>query len=72
MKKEKKFENLLEEELKVLKSLQHPNVAWLEEIINDPNKDHIYLVTEYYKNGSLGDKVNDINEKHKQKCEESG
>jgi hypothetical protein len=32
------------EELKVLKSLEHPNIIWLIEIIDDPKKDHIYLV----------------------------
>ena len=35
------------EELKVLKTLDHPNVIWLHEIIDDPNKDHIYLVTQF-------------------------
>ena len=32
------------EELKVLKSLEHPNIIWLYEIIDDPKKDSIYLV----------------------------
>ena len=32
------------EELKVLQSLEHPNIIWLHEIIDDPKKDHIYLV----------------------------
>jgi serine/threonine protein kinase len=32
------------EELKVLKSLEHPNIIWLHEIIDDPKKDSIYLV----------------------------
>ena len=35
------------EELKVLKTLDHPNVIWLHEIIDDPKKDNIYLVTQY-------------------------
>jgi serine/threonine protein kinase len=34
------------EELKVLQMLEHPNVIWLHEIIDDPKKDKIYLVTE--------------------------
>lgn len=32
------------EELKVLKSLEHPNIIWLYEIIDDPKKDSIFLV----------------------------
>jgi serine/threonine-protein kinase ULK/ATG1 len=34
-------------ELEVLKRLQHPNIIWLHEIIDDPKKDKIYLVTEW-------------------------
>jgi serine/threonine protein kinase len=45
------------EELKVLKSLEHPNIIWLYEIIDDPKKDSIYLVQEWYSKGSLGDLV---------------
>jgi serine/threonine protein kinase len=37
------------EELKVLQRLQHPNVIWLHEIIDDPKKDKIFLVTELQK-----------------------
>ena len=33
------------EELNVLQILDHPNIIWLHEIINDEKKDHIYLVT---------------------------
>ena len=43
------------EELKVLQKLEHPNIIWLHEIIDDPDKDQIYLVTEFHSNGSLGD-----------------
>jgi serine/threonine protein kinase len=35
------------EELKVLQRLQHPNIIWLHEIIDDPKKDKIFLVTEW-------------------------
>jgi len=49
------------EELKVLQALEHPNVIWLHEIIDDPKRDHIYLVTEYHSAGSLGDKIAKIN-----------
>jgi len=33
------------EELKVLKKMEHSNIIYLHEIIDDPNKDYIYLVT---------------------------
>lgn len=51
----------VKEELKVLKALQHPNVVWLHEIIDDPKRDNIYLVTEYHSSGSLGDKIKQLN-----------
>lgn len=51
------------EELKVLKTLEHPNVIWLHEIIDADNKDHIYLVTDYHERSSLGDQVEKLNEK---------
>ena len=40
-------------ELKVLQTLQHPNIIWSHEIIDDPNKDELYIVSEYYSKGSL-------------------
>jgi serine/threonine protein kinase len=40
-------------ELKILQTLQHPNVLWLHEIIDSPKKDHLYVVTEYHTNGSI-------------------
>ena len=43
------------EELKVLKMLNHPNVIWLNEIIDDPKKDKLYVVTEWLNKGSLGE-----------------
>lgn len=66
--KRKKVYDCLKEELKVLSTLEHPNVIWLEEIIDDPNKDNICLVTEYHSKGSLGDKMRAINDKLKQYC----
>ena len=48
------------EELKVLKTLQHPNIIWLHEVIEDPNGT-LYLVTEYYPNGNLEDEMRRIN-----------
>ena len=43
------------EELQVLQRLEHPNIIWLHEIINDEKKPDIYLVTEYHSKGSIGD-----------------
>ena len=37
------------DELKIMKRLQHPNIIWLHEVINDPLKDKMYLVTEWQK-----------------------
>ena len=51
-------------ELKVLKKLQHPNIIWLHEVIDDQDGS-IYLVTAYYENGSLADEMHRINFKHK-------
>ena len=52
------------EELKVLQRLQHPNIIWLYEIIDDPKQDSLFLVTEYHSNGSLGQQLEKLN-KHK-------
>ena len=51
------------DELKVLKRLEHPNIIWLHEIIDDENKNDIYLVTEYHSKGSVGDAIKNINSK---------
>lgn len=48
-------EDLVKEELKVLERLAHPNIIWLHEIIDNPSRDNIYVVTEYHSKGSLGD-----------------
>ena len=45
------------EEMRVLKQLQHPNLIWLHEIIDEKENGNIYIVTEYYPNGSLADEV---------------
>lgn len=47
----------------VLQRCEHPNIMWLHEIINDPRKNELYLVTEYYKGGSLHDLVMKRNKK---------
>ena len=51
----------VKEELKILERLEHPNIIWLHEIIDDPKRDHIYLVFEYHTHGSLGDLVVKLN-----------
>ena len=52
----------------MLKRLAHPNILWLQEIIDDPKKDNIYLVTEYHSKGSLGDQIKRINDDALEKC----
>lgn len=42
------------EELRVMERLDHPNVIFLKEIIDDPMFPDIMLVTEYHCKGSLG------------------
>jgi len=49
------------DELNVMQRLEHTNIIWLHEIIDDPSKASIYLVTEYHSKGSLGDQLNDLN-----------
>jgi 5'-AMP-activated protein kinase, catalytic alpha subunit len=52
--------DLCKEELKNLKKLHHPNIIWLHEVIDDPDGT-IYLVTDYYPNGSLEEVMSRIN-----------
>jgi serine/threonine protein kinase len=51
----------VKEELKVLAKLEHPNIIWLHEVIDDSRKDHIYLVTEWLLRGTLGNLVDEVN-----------
>ena len=62
----------VKEEQEVLKRLAHPNIIWLQEIIDDPKQNNIYLVTEYHSKGSLGDQLNKINEEFEEKCIREG
>ena len=41
------------EELKILERLKHPNIIWLHEIIDDPKKEKLILITEWQKRGSI-------------------
>ena len=54
--------DLINQELKVLQTLKHPNIIWLNEVIDDPNNDYIYLITDFYSEGSLGERLRQINE----------
>lgn len=47
----------VKEELKVLKRMEHPNVIFLYEVIDDPNHENMYLVTDFHSSGSLRDKL---------------
>lgn len=63
------------DELKVLKMLEHPNVIWLEEIIDDVDGVDIHLVTDFHTNGSLGDVLRNLNEEfneHNENCRKTG
>ena len=71
LKKKKAYQCLLDE-LKVLRTLSHPNIIYLNEVINDPNKDSIYLVNEFHSNGSIGDKLKALNKQYEQKCISEG
>jgi serine/threonine protein kinase len=45
----------VKEEMEVLQRLEHRNIIWLQEIIDDHHQDELYLVTEYHSSGSLYD-----------------
>lgn len=65
----------VKEELKVLQKLEHPNIIYLHEIIDDPDKDELYLVTEYHSKGSLGEVVEKRNKPYdhfNKKCRREG
>ena len=46
------FDSVMQE-IAVLKRLDHTNIIRLHEIIDDPDEDKIYLITDYLKCGSL-------------------
>lgn len=62
----KKEYNFIETEIAILKKIvrlwyslikDHPNVLQLVEIIDDPNNEKLFIVTEIVKEGSLSDKL---------------
>ena len=59
--KDRNAYDCVKEELKVLERLEHPNIIWLHEIIDDPKRDHIYLITEFHSKGTLKDLVVELN-----------
>ena len=50
-------QNLLVNEMEVLKGLVHTNIVKLHEIIDDPLKNKIYLVMDYLPGGTLAEKI---------------
>ena len=63
----------VQEELKVLQKLNHPNIIFLHEIIDDKSKDHIYLVTQWLTQGTLKNLVDEKNQtfkQHNKSCKE--
>lgn len=63
--KDKNAYDCVMDELKVMERLEHPNIIWLHEIIDDPNQKEIYLVTEYHCKGSLGSMIEKLNKDKK-------
>jgi serine/threonine protein kinase len=64
--KDRNAYDCVKDELKVLERLDHPNVIFLREIIDDPHHPDIYLIMEYHSKGSLGDQLNQLNKNKKQ------
>ena len=52
------------QELKILSELNHPNCLWLHEIIDDPKKNDLYLITEFHASGSINDLVKEETKKN--------
>ena len=49
------------QELETLQTIEHPNVIWLHEVINDDKNEDLYIVTEYYSGGSLESVIEKLN-----------
>ena len=61
----------VQEELKVLQRLDHPNIIWLEEIIDDPSQKELCVVTDYHSRGSIGDLIGSMNTKARESFKEA-
>ena len=48
---------LLEQEIAILKKMDHQNIVKLQEVIDDPDNDKLYIVMELVKKGALGSKT---------------
>jgi [calcium/calmodulin-dependent protein kinase] kinase len=53
----KKSYSFVETEIAILKKLDHPNVLTLYEIIDDPNIEKLYIITDFIKNGNLSERM---------------
>ena len=51
----------LRREIEIMKALDHPNIIWLHEIIDDLKSNHIYLVTTWHSRGTIEDLVKSKN-----------
>jgi [calcium/calmodulin-dependent protein kinase] kinase len=54
----------VQQEMAIMKKLDHPNVLKLFEIIDNPAESKLYLITEFVKNGTLASRIRkkDLNE----------
>ena len=54
----KKHCNFVDNEVAILRKMNHENVFKLFEVIDDPNEDKLYIITEFVRNGTLEARVN--------------
>jgi calcium/calmodulin-dependent protein kinase kinase 2 len=47
----------VQQEMAIMKKLDHPHIVKLYEIIDDPKEKKLYLITEFVKKGNLEKKV---------------
>ena len=55
--KNKTARNAIEQEIAIMKKLDHENIVKLYEVLDDPSVDKLYIVMEYVKNGTVLSKV---------------
>ena len=48
---------VVQQEMAIMKKLDHPHIVKLYEIIDDPKEKKLYLITEFVKKGNLEKKV---------------
>lgn len=48
---------MLQEEIAIMKKLNHPNVLQLHEVIDDPKNKKLYMILDYIDGGFLGSKT---------------